>query len=522
MWKDKSVSRTSDSGVVALAYHEATKHSFESVRSRRHSFDWENQPRPFKVFDAGLPRVPLAGDPRPAGMSALDAISGVRGVGPPAVLDLGALSRILSWGAGVIRKMSVGGGREVYFRTYACAGALYPVEVYAVCAELPGLGAGVYHFDPLRRVLTTLREGDHRAYLARAAAGEPALSAAPVVLVLTGMPWRTTWKYTERGYRHLWWDSGMILANLLALAASTGLPARVICGFVDSEVEALLGLDGRDELPLCLLALGQGEPVSPADGPPKPGSFPWRALSARRIEYPAILEVNDAGRLSDASEVAAWRARSVPDPVSPESVQRAPGGPTVPVAQALPAPDPLEGVIRRRGSARIFDREPVPAGVAATIWERATRGTPTDLTPDGSHLVMPYLIANALEGLAPGAYVYEAGFGLLKEGSFRREAGYLCLEQELGADAAATFFLATDLARILQRLGARGYRVAQLEAGIVAGKSYLGTYAYRLGATGLTFYDDDVTAFFSPHAEARSCMLVVAMGRSSRRLLPLA
>ncbi|MGH2767863.1 MAG: hypothetical protein ACRDIF_02780, partial [Actinomycetota bacterium] len=74
----------------------------------------------------------------------------------------------------------------------------------------------------------------------------------------------------------------------------------------------------------------------------------------------------------------------------------------------------------------------------------------------------------------------------------------------------------------LPALGTRGYRVAQLEAGVVAGKVYLGAYAHRFGATGLTFYDDEVTRFFSPSAAGKSCMLVVAVGESNRRLLPLA
>jgi len=47
------------------------------------------------------------------------------------------------------------------------------------------------------------------------------------------------------------------------------------------------------------------------------------------------------------------------------------------------------------------------------------------------------------------------------------EAGFLCLEQELGATAAATHFLLADLPRTLDALGARGYRAAQLEAGII-------------------------------------------------------
>jgi hypothetical protein len=110
------------------------------------------------------------------------------------------------------------GADVIHFRNYASAGALYPVEVYLACADLPGLTAGVYHFDPRGPALTCLREGDHRAHLVRAAASEPAVARAPLVLVLTGLPWRTAWKYTERGYRHLFWDAGMIVTNLLALA----------------------------------------------------------------------------------------------------------------------------------------------------------------------------------------------------------------------------------------------------------------------------------------------------------------
>jgi len=42
-------------------------------------------------------------------------------------------------------------------------------------------------------------------------------------------------------------------------------------------------------------------------------------------------------------------------------------------------------------------------------------------------------------------------------------------------------------------------------------------YAQRLGATGLTFYDDEVTAFFSPHAAGKSVMFLTALGHPFRR-----
>jgi nitroreductase len=73
-----------------------------------------------------------------------------------------------------------------------------------------------------------------------------------------------------------------------------------------------------------------------------------------------------------------------------------------------------------------------------------------------------------------------------------------------------------DLEPVLARFGNRGYRAAQLEAAITAGRLYLAAYALRLGATGLTFFDDDVTAFFSPHAAGKSVMFLIALGHPLR------
>ncbi|MFQ6030391.1 MAG: nitroreductase family protein, partial [Dehalococcoidia bacterium] len=96
---------------------------------------------------------------------------------------------------------------------------------------------------------------------------------------------------------------------------------------------------------------------------------------------------------------------------------------------------------------------------------------------------------------------------------------YLGLNQALPADASVDIFFLSDLNPILDRFGNRGYRSAQLDASITAGKIYLAAYAQRLGATGLTFFDDEVTRFFSPHAEGKSVMFLVALGKRARRRL---
>ena len=102
----------------------------------------------------------------------------------------------------------------------------------------------------------------------------------------------------------------------------------------------------------------------------------------------------------------------------------------------------------------------------------------------------------------------------LKAGEFREDAGHLCFEQALGADASVVVFFLTDLELALGRLGNRGYRAAQLEAGVMGGNIYLCAHSLGLGATGMTFFDDAVTAFFSPHAAGKSLMFLVGLGRT--------
>ena len=102
-------------------------------------------------------------------------------------------------------------------------------------------------------------------------------------------------------------------------------------------------------------------------------------------------------------------------------------------------------------------------------------------------------------------------------GRVPREGGDLCLEQPLGADASAVAFFLSDLAPVLARWGSRGYRAVNLAAGLLGGRLYLGAYSLGLGATGLTFYDDEVVQFFEPHAAGTDAIFVTALGAATRR-----
>ncbi|MGI0102030.1 MAG: SagB/ThcOx family dehydrogenase, partial [Nitrosotalea sp.] len=130
-----------------------------------------------------------------------------------------------------------------------------------------------------------------------------------------------------------------------------------------------------------------------------------------------------------------------------------------------------------------------------------------------------YLIANAVDGLEQGSYFYNKehrSLELLQKGYFRDVSGHLGLDQSLPHDASVTIFFMVNLQKVLECFGNRGYRVAQLDASIMGGRMYLASYALHIGATGLTFYDDEVTEFFSPHASNKSAMFMIAIGKKAK------
>jgi SagB-type dehydrogenase family enzyme len=298
------------------------------------------------------------------------------------------------------------------------------------------------------------------------------------------------------------------------------MPAKMICGFVDADVNRLLEVDAEREVAFSLVALGHVAALA-QQLPSKLSALHLETVPLSRNEtvYPAMHEIHTASSLNSAQEVEIWRVHA-PLPNLPT-----PTGPIVqlhPYSDAEMSRDPIERVILRRGSARMFAQVPIELRQLSTMLDRATRGIPADfLDPQGTQLNDLYLIVNAVEGLEPGAYVYHRDghvLECLKAGNFRTQAGHLGLDQELPAEAAADIFFLADLQMILGSFGNRGYRAVQLEAGILSGKLYLGAYAQHMSATGLTFYDDEVIRFFSPHAYGRSVIMLVAVGKNAKSL----
>jgi SagB-type dehydrogenase family enzyme len=476
--------------------------------------DQDIRPGLYKVYETARPTA-LARDLPDTGVPALDALAATGAEAPPAVPDRALLGRLgLLTNGSLDRSVTTADGRVHRFRTAGGTGAQYHLELYFVCGDLPDLDAGVYHYSAIDHSLRLLRAGDFRAALADATGNAPSVAAAPAVLALTSTFWRNAWRYRERAYRHAFWDAGTSLSHILAVAASARVGTELVFGYADAPVDALLGVDGVRESTVALVALGHTAAAPPPAPPLDRLDLPTTRLSPAEVTFHAITDMHLASSLATGDDAARWRSprwhRPAPEPSGDLTELR-----------PLPAdridPHGVEQIIFRRRSTRNYDTGvEIPFDAFSTLLDRSTRGVASDVLTPGAPLTDLYLIVHALEGLTPGVYLHHPQRGaieLLRAGTFRAEAARIAAGQRYAGDAHVNLYYLAHLPSITGRYGDRGYRLAQLEGALHAGKLHLGTHALGLGAVGSTSFDDEVVDFFSPHAAGKDYMFVTVFGR---------
>ncbi|MBC8280961.1 MAG: hypothetical protein H8E48_09270 [Chloroflexi bacterium] len=136
---------------AAQAFHDATKLSYINLLTK---------PPLYKTYPC-LASISLPEATSPE-MPTLEAVSVSGPTGSDTQLNLASVTQLLHYSAGLIRKSMSASAGEGHYRAASSAGALYPIELYLVCGNLPGPDAGVYHFAPTEEAPTDLRAGDYR------------------------------------------------------------------------------------------------------------------------------------------------------------------------------------------------------------------------------------------------------------------------------------------------------------------------------------------------------------------------
>jgi len=141
-------------------------------------------------------------------------------------------------------------------RTAPSAGALYPLEVYAVIGNVAGVSPGVYKYMPEPHELLKVLDGDQRGALSRAALGQESISRGAMDIVITAIYARTTGKYGERGIRYVHMEAGHAAQNVYLQAVALDLGTVTIGAFDDGDVKEVLSLP-EDEEPLYIMPVGR-------------------------------------------------------------------------------------------------------------------------------------------------------------------------------------------------------------------------------------------------------------------------
>jgi SagB-type dehydrogenase family enzyme len=503
---------------IAWDYHNGTRHPNGIFLMRPHSFDSSQRPYPYKVYK-DVKSIPLPAD-KYATLSALRSISEFvekDESGNDAIPDLQNLGRILYFSGGITKTVNFAGLGEFDFRAASCTGALYHIEMYLVCRDIVGLEAGVYHFDPKGMKLNQLRKGDYRDVLVNATANNSSVKHAPLILAYTDIITKNSVKYRTREYRHAFWDCGTIISNTLAMCNSHKLKTNVILGFIDDTVNTLLDLNQEKEISLALIPIGNDNSATMEEKlkEVKNLDLPTEMLSNYNYDDSEIVKIHQASSFNLPEQITSWRSKYT----SIESNEHHSTNEIVLelVAEQKLETTPIETTIMKRGSTRKFSNESISFQQLSAILYHSTRGISMDhLQKYENASVDLYIIVNAVENLKSGIYHYNQkrnSLEVLKEGNFRNEASHLGLDQSLSGDGSVCIFFMSDLGEILDKLGNRGYRAVQLEASIMGGKCYLAAYSQKIGATGLTFYDDEVTEFFSPHSRNKNAMFMIVLGK---------
>lgn len=500
-----------------FAYHERTKHSYWSVRQGGHTLDWANQPNPFRYY-MDAPVIPLPKYPTLPDILTFTALEQVQHdqkphTAPPISPEV--IGQILYYSMAISAWKQVRGTEFRYsLRVNPSSGNLHPTETYLAVERASGLADGLYHYRVQEHALEQRRQGAAMGAIA-STVQIPWLAHCPLVILLTSVFWRESWKYRDRAYRYCLLDLGHAALSILCAAKAMGISGTCLGHFPDIPLAELLGIDPLDEGPLMIIPFGPKMRPTDNNSIPRSTLGPLQGepnrLSSEKVSYDLLLGMHQSTLLP----LDPGSCPRIPE----ETTSRKSGG--IPLSRKLPRDLPLRQTARKRRSGLDFDPSAsITLGELGVLLAHAASPVPADYhgLEEPSSLIQLYLYAHRVVGLSPGCYRYDSRYHqieLIKKGDQRQTAVYLSLEQELAGNACVAFSMIADLERAARIFGNRGYRYVHFDAGMIGQALYLGSEALGLNATGIgAFYDDEVHRYLGLSSKEGQVIYHFAVGRA--------
>lgn len=164
----------------------------------------------------------------------------------------------LLWATQWVRDFRSNEKVEVAFRNVPSAGARHPFETYLLINRVEGIKPGIYYYHPIKHGLVLFKEGESLSKtLCQASFDQEMVNSGAVTFIWVAIPKRTTWRYSQRGYRYLYLDAGHVGQNLHLATEAIDCGACMIGAYYDEGVNDILELDGKNAFAIYLASLGK-------------------------------------------------------------------------------------------------------------------------------------------------------------------------------------------------------------------------------------------------------------------------
>jgi SagB-type dehydrogenase family enzyme len=122
--------------------------------------------------------------------------------------------------------------------------------------RVKGLSPGLYRYLPVEHKLLFLRAEPDLYQKVNAATSNQNFGGA-VVFIWTTIPYRTEWRYSFLSPKLIALDAGHVCQNLYLACTAIGAGTCALDAYDQEKMDALLGIDGRDELTVYCAPVGK-------------------------------------------------------------------------------------------------------------------------------------------------------------------------------------------------------------------------------------------------------------------------
>jgi SagB-type dehydrogenase family enzyme len=490
----------------------------EKELSNNHHVNWEERPLPYKLYQ-NLPSVPLCSEVP----FSLESTFKTRPT-------LSSISHFLWYTFGITQFADISMEQMYVQRRFVpSGGALYPNELY-IYLKMDDIPHGVYHYDVAHHRLLLVREGDFDAYLHLALGSRCEIEKTFGTVFISTMFWKNFFKYKNFSYRLQGLDTGALIGQLLEVAKRYQFESTVYVQFLDEAINHLLGLSTKEESVYAVIPLSQDASIKWFIQPKNLITATQLSQQVRKInhcysigserieEYPMVVKANTASLMEQMNlvrEITNERNRIETNEFHP-----------------LPS---VSGRIydfslacRKRYSPEMdFVLKEITEQQLAYLFQEATRSfeyrNDLDcLARNQQPRVSIYACLYRVKGVRNGAYYYDEQKHRLVKIRAGDQRGELQLAMTLDnvnlQQIPVCIHIVGEKEYKKQLLGYRGYRIQQMEAGMLLQRLLLAASSIGLGGHPLLGYDANrCDNLYTLHAKRQTTLIQLPIGTHYNR-----